>query len=296
MNTVVLGSAGAWGKKIVERLEKSSNYNLIAVVDPLDTNVSTFHSWEVFKEHELFEETELVCIFTPPGSHYELAKDAILNGKHVICAKPIVSTYKEIKELYDLAEQRGVALLMEYTFLFNSAILKLKEFLPLIGTPKLMHSRRMNFGKHQEYGVVADLLPHDISIAHYLFGDLKGDAFVQSNSALGAKDFAHVFIKNKTPDIDVTLGWSSPKRDRELYIAGERGILSVLWDSNEVEFTKVHKQKEASREIFNYVNDDAITKEFEAFAELFKNNNYKETMKTQQKTTELICQFLETAK
>lgn len=296
MNTVILGHRGYWGQKILERLEKSENFNVIAKIDPTDYNVSSFHSWDIFKKHELFGETELVCIFTPPGSHYELAKEAIQNGKHVVCAKPIVSTANEINELYDLAFKNKVALLMDYTFEKNSAIHKLKECLPLIGNPKLMHSRRMNLGKHQDYGVVADLLPHDVSIAHFLFGELKGDAFIQSNSALCKKDFAHVFIKNKNPDIDVTLSWSCPIKDRELYIVGEKGILSVLWDSNIVEFIKIENQKEVSRDDFKYENSDALTKEFAEFADLLNNNNYQELMKSQQKTTDLICRFIEAAK
>ena len=296
MNTAVLGGKGYWGSKVLKRLQENDKYNVIAEIDPNDNNVGSFHSWELFKKSELFGETELVCIFTPPGSHYDLAKDAIENGKHVICAKPVVSTYKEIKELYELAEKNKVALLMEYTYEYHPAIHKLKELLPLIGNPKLMVSRRLNFGKHQEHGVVADLLPHDISIAHFLFGDLSGDSFVQSNSSLYHKDFVHIFIKNKSPDIDVTLSWSSPVKDRELYIVGQRGILRVDWDNYKIAFDLVDNQKVAAHQTFEFSKDDAITKEFEVFAGLLENNNYKEVVKSQQRTTELVCQFIEAAK
>lgn len=298
MNTCVLGHLGHWGRKIYQRLLDNSFYQVVATVDLLNTDkgYGEFKTWEEIKKFSDFDDIKLVCIFTPPGSHYEIARDAIINGKHVICAKPLISTLEEIKELYVLADKYNVALLMEYTFLYNSAILKLKELLPLIGIPKLMHSRRMNWGKHQAYGVVADLIPHDISIAHYLFGELYGSVNISKNSSLYNQDFAHVFIKNGTPDIDLTLSWSGPTKDRELYIVGQKGILSVLWDSNIVEFMKIENQKEISREDFKYDNNDALTKEFEVFADLLRNNSYKEVMKQQQKTTELTCKIIEECK
>jgi len=295
MNTVIVGT-GYWGQKILKRLEDNSFYNVIAKIDPVDVNVSTFHSWDLFKKNELFEETELVCIFTPPDSHAEIARDALKNGKHVICAKPFVTQECDSRELYALAKKNKKALLIDYTFEFDQAIHKLKELLPLIGEPTLMTSHRLNFGKFQKCGALVDLLPHDISIANFLFGRISGEATISQSSALYGKDFAHVFIKNKTPNIDLTMSWISPVKNRDLLIVGERGILRVDWDNFKINFILIERQKQIASQTFTFENGDALTKEFAAFSNLLKSGNYKETMKSQQHTTEFVCQIIEATK
>lgn len=54
---------------------------------------------------------ELVSIITPPKTHFETVKQALLAGKHVICEKPFVQTTTEAKELIDLANEKGLMLM-----------------------------------------------------------------------------------------------------------------------------------------------------------------------------------------
>ena len=293
MKTALLGARGYWGQKIEKRLRENNFYELIATIDP---HGGDFSFWEDFKKSDLFDQTELVCIFTPPDSHTHLTEDSIKNNKHVICAKPFVSSEREVAALYDLAKKNNVALLLDYTFAHNSAIHKLKELLPLIGAPKLLVSRRMNFGKYQDFGTITDLLPHDISIANFLFGDLSGKAYVSQNSAIYKQDFAHVFIKNGSPDLDLTFSWSCPIKDRELFVVGELGILRVGWDKNQIELTKIEKHQIVETRCFIYENKDALDTEFKVFSSAFVNNSFSVIMNKQQITSELMCKFIEACK
>lgn len=59
----------------------------------------------------LLDDVDAVYIATPHLSHYELSKRALLSGKHVLCEIPLVLKESEAKELYELAEERGVVLM-----------------------------------------------------------------------------------------------------------------------------------------------------------------------------------------
>lgn len=60
---------------------------------------------------ELYESVDAVYIATPHLSHYQYIKDSILAGKHVLCETPMVLKGEEAKELFALAEEKGVILM-----------------------------------------------------------------------------------------------------------------------------------------------------------------------------------------
>ena len=60
---------------------------------------------------ELYEAVDAVYVATPHLSHYQYTKEAIFNGKHVLCETPMVLKGEEAKELFALAEEKGVILM-----------------------------------------------------------------------------------------------------------------------------------------------------------------------------------------
>ena len=60
---------------------------------------------------ELYESVDAVYIATPHLSHYLYIKESILAGKHILCETPMVLNGEEAKELFALAEERGVILM-----------------------------------------------------------------------------------------------------------------------------------------------------------------------------------------
>lgn len=60
---------------------------------------------------ELYEAVDAVYVATPHLSHYSYIKEAILAGKHVLCETPMVLKGEEAKELFALAEEKGVILM-----------------------------------------------------------------------------------------------------------------------------------------------------------------------------------------
>ncbi|GEK91146.1 Gfo/Idh/MocA family oxidoreductase [Alkalibacterium kapii] len=72
-------------------------------------------------------EIDLVVICTPPESHYELAKETLLNNKHVLVEKPFAETSEEAKELFDLAEEKGLFIQCYQNRRFDSDFLTVQK-------------------------------------------------------------------------------------------------------------------------------------------------------------------------
>jgi predicted dehydrogenase len=69
----------------------------------------------------------VVAVATPVSSHFEIAKRALLAGKHVFIEKPMTATVAEGLQLLDLAERRGLIVGVDHTFVYTSAIRKMRE-------------------------------------------------------------------------------------------------------------------------------------------------------------------------
>ncbi|MGH9943275.1 MAG: Gfo/Idh/MocA family protein, partial [Pyrinomonadaceae bacterium] len=79
--------------------------------------------------HEMLADAELdaVVIATPVSTHYPFAKAALAAGKHVLIEKPLTAKSQEAAELLAVAEQRGLTLMVDHTFVYTGAVRKIKE-------------------------------------------------------------------------------------------------------------------------------------------------------------------------
>ena len=80
---------------------------------------------------ELMSSTKIdaVAIVTPVWTHYELAKAALENGKHVFVEKPFTSNVAQAEELIELADRQNLKIMVDHTFLFTGAVRKIKQLL-----------------------------------------------------------------------------------------------------------------------------------------------------------------------
>src|SRR6185437_14374576 len=116
-------------------------------------------------------EIDAIAVITPVWTHFELAKAALENGKHVFVEKPFTSNVGQAEQLINLAEQKNLKIMVDYTFLFTGAVQKIKQLLQEGSLGKLYYydSTRVNLGLFQhDVNVIWDLAPHDLSIMDYL--------------------------------------------------------------------------------------------------------------------------------
>jgi predicted dehydrogenase len=176
---------------------------------------------------------DAVAIVTPVSYHYELAKKALENGKHVFVEKPFTATSAQAEELVELAERKHLQIMVDHTFLFTGAVRKIKQFVDdgTLGPLYYYDSTRVNLGLFQhDVNVLWDLAPHDLSIMDYLVG-LAPDLVVATGSAHVncLEDVAHLtvyFPNNVLAHINVN--WLSPVKVRTTLVGGQKKML--VWN------------------------------------------------------------------
>jgi predicted dehydrogenase len=178
-------------------------------------------------------EIDAVAVVTPVWTHYEVAKAALENGKHVFVEKPFTSTAAQAEELIELAEKKNLKIMVDHTFLFTPAVRKIRELLNENHLGKLYYydSMRVNLGLFQhDVNVIWDLAPHDLSIMDHLISARPEAIVATGQSHLnGHEDIA--FLTLYFPDklvAHVNVNWLSPVKIRTTLIGGEKKM--VVWN------------------------------------------------------------------
>lgn len=160
----VLG-AGHLGKIHLRLLNESPKYKLIGFYDPDDINgkkVAEEFGYPFFDNiNELIDSVDVVDIVTPTLSHYDCAKKAMQNGKHVFIEKPITNTFEEAEDLLVLEKENNVKGQVGHVERFNPAFLSVKG---KIQDPMFIETHRLaEFNpRGTDVPVVLDLMIHDI--------------------------------------------------------------------------------------------------------------------------------------
>ena len=65
---------------------------------------------------------DAIAVITPVWTHFEFAKAALENGKHVFVEKPFTASSAEASQLIDLAAAKKLQIMVDHTFLFTGAV------------------------------------------------------------------------------------------------------------------------------------------------------------------------------
>jgi predicted dehydrogenase len=178
----------------------------------------------------LASSVKAVAIATPMTSHYELARKALEAGLHVLVEKPLAATSTQCEELVELARAQRLTLMVDHTFLYTSAVQKIREYVEdgTLGSILYFDSVRVNLGRfRRDSNVLWDLAPHDISIFNYVIG--KQPRWVSATGAThhGAEEnLVHVCLGCDDRLIaHFHLNWLAPVKVRRITIGGTRRML-----------------------------------------------------------------------
>src|SRR6059036_2102349 len=244
IRTGVIGY-GYWGPNIVRNLRSLEGCQLAAVCDQspaaLQRVRQAYPDLSVTrKPYDLLTSSEIdaVAVVTPVSTHFDLAKVALENGKHVFIEKPFTATTRQAEELIELAERKNLRIMVDHTFLFTGAVRKMRQLIDegVLGDLYYYDSTRVNLGLFQhDVSVIWDLAPHDLSIMDFLIQD-KPDAVVATGEAHlnGHVDVAYItvyFPRNTIAHVNVN--WLSPVKIRTTLIGGEKKML--VWNDLEAD-------------------------------------------------------------
>jgi len=272
-NLAVIG-CGYWGRNYIRLLSQMYNVNLIAICDrdkeQLKKNKTRILSSQsgpklkLFTDfHELLnlESLDAVVICTSPDTHFEITKNALEAGKHVLVEKPMTLSSTGSKELAGLAGNKGLTLMVGHIFLYNSAVVQIKEYIEQgkFGQIYYIYSKRTNLGPiRSDVNVIWDLAPHDISIFNYLMGTQPEWVSATASSFLRDKNEDVGFITMGYPNKTIThihVSWADPHKEREVVVVGSNQRV-VFNDVSQTEKIKIYeKGVTASKEEFQDFDD-----------------------------------------
>jgi predicted dehydrogenase len=236
---------GYWGPNIVRNFHGQERSRVIAVCDKssksLDRVRQSFPDVRTMSDcNELLTSPDIdaVAVVTPVWTHFELAKTALENGKHVFVEKPFTCTTAQAEELIELADRKKLKIMVDHTFLFTGAVRRIKEFIDngTLGELYYYDSMRVNLGLFQhDVNVLWDLAPHDLSIMDYLIKE-KPEAVVATGERHlnGVADVAFMTLYYPNNMIGhINVNWLSPVKVRTTLIGGEKKML--VWNDLEAD-------------------------------------------------------------
>jgi predicted dehydrogenase len=177
---------------------------------------------------------DAIVIATSVKYHYAMARQSLLAGKHTFIEKPMASSSAECEELIEIAESKGVVLMIGHTFLYSAPVRKIKEIILSgdVGEIRYISARRLNLGLFQkDINVAWDLAPHDISIILELMDEFPIRINCQGNAHItpGIEDVTSMsltFPNNRFATIQNS--WLDPRKVREMTIVGSKRM--VVYD------------------------------------------------------------------
>jgi len=236
---------GYWGPNIVRNFNNGDVSRVVMVSDARPEALRRVQQAHPQLEStrdasELLRNTavDVVAVVTPVWTHYELAKAALQNGKHVFVEKPFTFTSAQAEDLVNLAEQKNLRIMVDHTFLFTGAVKKIRQLIDdgVLGHLYYYDSTRVNLGLFQhDVNVIWDLAPHDLAIMDYLIQEKpEGVVATAERHFNGLEDVAFLtfyFPNNVIAHINVN--WLSPVKVRTTLIGGEKKML--VWNDLEAD-------------------------------------------------------------
>lgn len=232
---------GYWGPNVARNLNEAPGARVVAISDSDEGSLrraeNHFPTARMEKNSAKVltaSDIDAVAIVTPVSSHFELAKEALCNGKHIFIEKPFTASVAQAEQLIELAERKRLKIMVDHTFLFTGAVAKIKELIEdgVLGDLYYFDSIRVNLGLFQkDVNVVWDLAPHDLSIMDFLINK-EPTAVMATGVAHFNNDLEDVaYITIYFPDnviAHLNVNWLSPVKIRTTLIGGQKKML--VWN------------------------------------------------------------------
>lgn len=231
---------GYWGPKLARNFQNLDGACMVMASDlrqeRLDDLKKLYSDITVTRDYQDLlngQHLDAVVIATPVNTHYKLAKDALLAGKHVMVEKPLTSNSVQGAELLSLAKKNNCRLMVGHTFVYNPAVEKVREVIQSgeLGNIYYMNATRVNLGLLQpDINVMWDLAPHDLSILSYILDDdpvkvsALGSAYVNRSDHLDEVVYMNLRYRNDMI-ANLRVSWLDPVKMRRLTLVGSKKML-----------------------------------------------------------------------
>lgn len=236
---------GYWGPNIVRNFNSLEDFRVLSVCDGSPAAIKraskAYPQITVTRDADdilTSPEIDAVAVITPVSTHYELAKKALKNGKHVFVEKPFTASVAQAEELIELAEKMKLTIMVDHTFIFTGAVKKIKQLIDekALGELYYFDSVRINLGLFQhDVNVIWDLATHDFAVMDYLLAEKPFAVAATGKAHVNEfEDTAYVTVHmNNNLIAHFNVNWLSPVKVRTTLIGGEKKMLA--WNDLEAD-------------------------------------------------------------
>ena len=175
----------------------------------------------------LLAAVDAAVIVVPTRAHYDVAKQALAKGVHLLIEKPITATLEQADEIVALAKAKGVLLQIGHVERFNRAV---RAALPHINNPLFIESERLApyNPRGADVAVVLDLMIHDIDLVHALVRDRVRDVRAAGAGVLTGVDMTNAWLQFAGGAVaSIKASRLARERLRKLRIFQPRGYISL---------------------------------------------------------------------
>ena len=229
---------GYWGPNLVRNFVDVEGATLAAVCDSRPDRlvqvakrypgVKGVAAWRSLVEDP---DIDLVAISTPVSTHFEIAVAALQAGKHVLVEKPMAMNVDQCSRLIDEAAKRRLVLMVDHTFVYTSAVRKMREMVNdgSLGDIYYYDSVRINLGLFQhDVNVIWDLAVHDLAIMNFLLPEqpVAVSATGISHIPGGVENLGYLtMFFNSTMMAHIHVNWLAPVKVRSTLLGGSRKMI-----------------------------------------------------------------------
>ena len=233
---------GVWGRNIVRNFY---NLGVLKVVCDMDEEnlakvKEQYPEVQVTKDfHDIINNPDItsVAVVTPSHTHYKIVHAMLDAGKNVYVEKPISTVAQEAKDLTEVANSKGLVLMVGHLLLYHPAVNRLKMLIDegALGEVVYAQSDRLNINFFKnDRSVMWDLAPHDVSMISYVTGKNP----VRVISAVGCSsdkndimDITHIGIEFEGGMIgQISDSWITPRKHVQLLVRGTKAT-AILDDT-----------------------------------------------------------------
>jgi predicted dehydrogenase len=269
MTNVAVAGAGNWGKNLIRNFANLDGVELKYVCDLTESVRESMSG--LYPQAEVTDDfqrvlndqsVDAVVVAVDAPHHFDLARQALAAGKHTYVEKPLTLASKDSKELVDLAEAKGLKLMVGHLLEYHPAVNYMKQMIADsdVGDPLYLYCQRVNLGiVRREENAWWSLAPHDVSVACYLF-----DAEPVSVSASG-----HDYLQNGIEDVifanlkfadgkmaHIHVSWLDPHKIRRVTLVGSQKMV-VFDDMEAAEKMRVYDKGATVKSVNSYA--EAVT-------------------------------------
>ena len=244
---------GYWGPKIARNLDSLPHATVSMVADTdahrlakLVVNQPWIQTTTLLEE--IFRsDVDAIVIATPVSTHFQLAREALMHGKHVLVEKPLTASVTEAEELVALAQEQQRFLMVGHTFEYNPAVNELRKLIQNgdLGKIYSIELERLNLGLFRnDINVIWDLAPHDLSILLYLLNQKPTQIKVQAHAHVqrNIHDVAHLDLEfDDGMNAHIHVSWLHPSKVRRVTVIGD-SRMAVYDDVNMAEMLKIYNK------------------------------------------------------